>query len=320
MTEQRKLIRLGNSSFAIALPKTWVELNKLEKGDAIFLNTVDGELVISPREKTKVKENKEITIDIDGKDADAVEAEFSFAYINNYNLITLKYPSSKFKPQQLKNLVHNFIGIEVVEQNNEKTVLRDILDINEFSVKEVVRRMDNIIRSMFEDLVSSLNENEGFTKMQNEMQETDIEVNKLFFLIWKIVKKGLCNEILAKKMGVGFEQLPSFQWLALNQEFIGDEIKRISRFLTKKKLSEKQAKDLKEVTYRIYNNYTAAMTAHYKGDRDLALEVASKNDKFALMVCEDFFEKNPDPIIAKITERLKTIQGATHYITRGVPY
>ena len=35
--EQRKLIRLGNSSFAIALPKDWVDKSGLKKGDNVFL-------------------------------------------------------------------------------------------------------------------------------------------------------------------------------------------------------------------------------------------------------------------------------------------
>ena len=318
--EQRKLIRLGNSSFAVALPKRWIDLNKLEKGDAVYLDTTEGNLLISPNEKIEKKVDKEITFNINGQDIDTLEAEFSSAYINNYNIIVINYSASKLKPKQIRELIHNFIGVEIVEQDNEKMVIRDILDLNEFSVKDIVRRMDNVLRSMFEDLANSLDNNNGFKKIQSVIEETDIEVNKLYFLIWKIVRKGLCNEALAKRMGIDFVQLPSYQLLGLNLEFIGDELKRISRFLTKIKLNKKQAKDLKDMAYKLYENYTGAMTAYYKSDRDLALEVASKNDKFAVAICENFFEKNPDPIIAKITERLKTVQGAIHYITRGVPY
>ena len=35
--EQRKLIKLGNSSFAIALPKDWIEKSGLKKGESIFV-------------------------------------------------------------------------------------------------------------------------------------------------------------------------------------------------------------------------------------------------------------------------------------------
>jgi len=317
--DQRKLIKLGNSSFAIALPKDWIRKTGLKKGDDVYIENTDRGLVITPEKIIDKIENKEMTINIDDKDIETIEAELSSAYINNYNLMTIKFSKSKLKSPQLKKLIYNFIGMEIVEQGNDKIVVRDILDLEEFPVKDLVRRMDNILRSMFEDLIASL-DNSQFKKMQTEMQETDVEVNRLYFLIWKIVKKGLCNEMLAKKMGINNVQLPSFQWLGLNMEFIGDEIKRVSRFLVKTKLDKKQSKDLKDILYKIYNNYTSAMTAYYKGDRNLALEVASKNDKFALMICENFFEKNPEPIIAKITERIKTIQGAIHYITRGVPY
>jgi phosphate uptake regulator len=40
--EQRKLIALGKSSYAITLPKDWVDRNSLEKGDfiSVLMNRV----------------------------------------------------------------------------------------------------------------------------------------------------------------------------------------------------------------------------------------------------------------------------------------
>ena len=46
--ERRKLIKLGNSSYAIALPKSWVTKSGLKKGDEIFvIKNSNGELVLT---------------------------------------------------------------------------------------------------------------------------------------------------------------------------------------------------------------------------------------------------------------------------------
>ncbi|MBS3134491.1 AbrB/MazE/SpoVT family DNA-binding domain-containing protein, partial [Candidatus Woesearchaeota archaeon] len=48
--EHRNLIKFGNSSFVISLPKDWIDRNKLKKGDAIFIEQNGSEnLIIIPK-------------------------------------------------------------------------------------------------------------------------------------------------------------------------------------------------------------------------------------------------------------------------------
>ena len=79
--EQRKLIRLGNSSFAIALPKDWVDKSGLKKGDNIFVErNNNGEMLISSQFK-KINEGKKAVINVDGKDESKIKREFTSDYI-----------------------------------------------------------------------------------------------------------------------------------------------------------------------------------------------------------------------------------------------
>lgn len=66
--EQRKLIRLGNSSFAIALPKDWVDKSGLKKGDGIFVErNSNGGLTIEAS-YNKESARKEAIPDLKDKD------------------------------------------------------------------------------------------------------------------------------------------------------------------------------------------------------------------------------------------------------------
>jgi len=321
--ETRKLIKLGNSSFAISLPKKWLENLGLERGDLVFLENSNGNLVVSSKEKEEKVEEKPALIKVENKNPDTLIAEISAFYINNFNCLTIDGITSESRLKEIKKILNNFVGFEIVEQNNDKIIVKDTLGISMISINEIIRRMDNTVRSMFEDLVNITEEGKPNNKIIQEVVETDKDVNKLYFLIWKLVRSGMLDERKAKILGTDFLGLSSIQWLAMNLESIGDEIKRIARFLNEEKPSKNdkgKSKALKNLIAIIKKNYEDAMTAYYKNDKVLALEIASKNDDYTIEECNKLFKYHQTPNIARITERLKTIQGAIHYITRGVSY
>jgi len=317
--ETRKLIRLGNSSFAVSLPKKWLETNKLKKGDIVFFENSNGNLVVTSKERSDNFVEKSGEVKVGSKSEDALVAEISTLYINNFNFITLEDIDSKSKLKSLKKILDNFMGLEIVEQNNSKVVLKDTLGIEMISVNEIIRRMDNIVRSMFEDLVEVVDKDKIQTKLLISIADTDKDVNKLYFLIWKLIRRGLSDEREAKILGSDSIGLSSLQWLAMNLECIGDEIKRIARFLKEEKLEKDKKESIKNLFAEVKKNYEDAMTSYYKNDKELALGVAFENDKVTIEKINKF-SKSESSNIARITERLKTIQGAIHYITRGVSY
>ena len=59
--DQRKVMSLGRSSLVISLPKRWVEMNELERGDTISLEVLrDRSLVVFPGVRKK-RESQRIT-------------------------------------------------------------------------------------------------------------------------------------------------------------------------------------------------------------------------------------------------------------------
>ena len=60
--DYRKIIKFGNSSHILSLPKDWLRKNKLKKGDLVYISeNGNDELVLSPQLKDENQES-EITI------------------------------------------------------------------------------------------------------------------------------------------------------------------------------------------------------------------------------------------------------------------
>jgi len=50
MPIKRKIVKVGKTSYAITLPKDWVELNSLKEGDEVWLE-VNDYIVVKPPKK-----------------------------------------------------------------------------------------------------------------------------------------------------------------------------------------------------------------------------------------------------------------------------
>jgi len=86
---QRKLIKLGNSSYAIALPKDWVDKAGLKKGDNVYIvPNSNGELIVHPT-LSNDSEDKEKLINIDGMSGNEIGLSIVSSYVGGSKLIRL---------------------------------------------------------------------------------------------------------------------------------------------------------------------------------------------------------------------------------------
>ena len=88
--DYRRLIKFGNSSYVVSIPKDWLRKNKLEKGDMVYLNeNGNNEIVLSPRIDEIEPESQTVTLDIDHLDESDIERRTISKYIAGYER---KYP------------------------------------------------------------------------------------------------------------------------------------------------------------------------------------------------------------------------------------
>ena len=313
MTEQRKLIRLGNSSFALALPKSWVDKSGLKKGDKVSITPdANGGLTIGA-DVNELDKNKEVFLDLKEKEGKHLEISLIGAYLKDNNIISIKNNLSAEKKKNVKNLIKNLMSFEIIEENNEEIKARDMFNIKEADPKNFIRRMDNIVRSFFEDLEQILIEGKSSKKISEEMYEADKEVTRLHLLISRIFMKSLGNPSMLHALGLNYNEIFNDWWIAKHIESIGDGIKFITR---KSEVMFEEKDQILLVLKKLKENYISCMNAYYKREEKL-VEIVISNSKKLLEECDKIEDAEMKGLIR---ENLKKIQIDIFEIARMLVY
>ncbi len=297
--EQRRLIKFGSSSHVLSLPSYWLKKNKLGKGDFLYVEeNGNGELTVSGELKRE-KPLKKITIFADGKQIERLSREILSAYINNYDAIKISGSNLSRIMKDLRKILHSFVALEIVEEDDNKIVAKDFLNIRDVSISENIRRIDIIIRGMMNDMKRCVDED-----CADSIYQRDFDVNRFSFLLLRAINGAVEDPNVARLLNVKSSELMLIRLLSVNIEEIGDEIKRISRFLSSQDLDDKLKKSLLLLLSDVEKSYLDVMKAYYTKDVELAFEVDFWKDDF-VEKCNKLYDKHPVSGFARILERLK---------------
>lgn len=313
--EERKLIRLGNSSFAIALPKNWITKSGLKKGDKVFIvPNSNGEIIISPEFK-RANEEKEIFLDLKDKEETALQIALISSYLQDYNLFKIKNNLQDKQKKHIKELVKNLMSFEIIEENKEEIKLKDVFNLSEANIEGFVRRIDNIIRSFFEDILIAIQKGKINKEVSNEIQLADKEITKLYLLIGRIFMKSLNNPSFLSSLKIDSMKLFHYWWTALHIERIGDDLKFIARILERQIKSN--IKELFGLLEQINQNYISTLTYYFQQKEELVKNTIEVNKKIIL----DIEKINQKEIgVAQIAERMKSLQVNIFQISKMISY
>ncbi len=303
--EVRKIVSFGNSSYVITIPKSWIKSNGLKKGDIVKVDERPYELLISVRDESK-KAPEEITINCEGRSINELKTEIMASYIRNYSLIRLNGSSIKNISTTLKPIIHNLVGMEVIEETSSSILVKDLLDISEVSIDNTLRRMDMLIKSMLEDSTQQDN--------VESIYERDREVNRLALLALRIFRAATDNPGMLKMFNTSYWDLFISRQVTVQLEHVGDNIKRISKLL---KESKKSNEDLKKAYYQLVIRYREAMKIYYKKDKASSYKLEADTKKFIISL-DKIIEKNRDVATTRIVENYKQMAKAIMYVLRNV--
>ena len=323
----RKLISFGKGSYIISMPKSWIEKNNLKKGDLISVNDGGFELVLTAGQEEKKQDSKEISIDAKGKDIELLKAEIVSSYLNNYDTITIFFDNNNKEVPKIKEMIRNLSGLEIMEQTSTRIVAKNLININEISINNIIRRMDVITRSMMEDTILCSRGQCSYDNIHNR----DIDVNRLYFLGYRVLKNAIKNPRIAKSLGTESWQLHNDMLLIKKLERIADRQKRIARDLCAANLGREALAELDTMHTNISESYNEVMKSFYNKDRQIAFRIEVTN-KDRTESCSKFLErytnahgssKSKAPksylvTVAKIVENLKGTAVEVRDIARTV--
>ncbi|MBS3145135.1 phosphate uptake regulator PhoU [Candidatus Woesearchaeota archaeon] len=300
--DYRRLIKFGNSSYVVSIPKDWLKKNNLEKGDMIYMNeNSNNEIVLTSKIEETGPESLTITLDIDSFDETDIERRVTSKYLAGYDTFILQGEKTLREKQTfIRALLNNLMALEIIEQTKNKIVAKDFLNPSEISFKTIVRRIDTILRSMFEDL-----QNLSLEDDSSDLLRRDKDINRLAYLSERIVKKCIAYPPLAKRLEMNTSQLLFYREIIQQLELIGDEIKRIGRSILQSGQTAKKLPDYFSIFEKIHKLYLEVMKSIYTHDESLAYLLAREREK-VLDMCNAALKRCKDPYLFSAYERLKT--------------
>lgn len=282
----RKLISFGKGSYIISMPKTWIEKNNLKKGDLISVSDDGFELTLSANQQEKKLDAKEINIDAKSKDLEFLKAEIVSSYLNCYDTINILFDSSSREAPKIKDIIRNLSGLEIMEQTSTRIVAKNLINITEISIKNIIRRMDIISRAMMEDSILCCRKQCNYDSIHHR----DVDVNRLYFLGYRVIKNAMKNPNIAKLLGTEPWQLHSDFFMILRLEKIADRQKRIARYLSSANLDRATLAEIDRIYTDIAESYNDVMKSFYNQDKETAINVEVAN-KERTEACSRLLEK-----------------------------
>lgn len=207
--EFRKIQKTGGSSYAISLPKEWIEKNSLTNGDSLGIaENKDGTLSVAPKGYKKEKRSCEITL---SDDLALIKRILITKYLQGYDVIKIKAKESidPSKRKEVVFLMQNLIGIEIFDEKSDEIVFSSLIDFGSTPLQKVIRRMFTLTEAMLEDTVT-LNDRLEESLAKNIIQR-DNEVDKLYFFALREISEASRSTTVAKNLEItdNFEIIPT---------------------------------------------------------------------------------------------------------------
>ena len=227
--ETRKVQRTGKSTFIVSLPKNWATINSIEVGSIVYISQSDnGALVLSLDRSEQGLTSK---LDIGDKSGDPLIRDIIACYIAGHRTIevTSKHMSSAQKTD-IRRIVNKLIGPEILEETNNKVVIHDLLSSEELQTKQALKRIKNVVRSLIQDSISSLvNDNKDLAM---DVIQRDNDVDRLNLLIARQFTEMLRSRSIHQEKLNSITALTYMQ-AASNLERIADHASRIAEIAGK---------------------------------------------------------------------------------------
>jgi len=258
----------------VCLPKNWAERNGLDRSSLVSLSeTADGRLVVN----AKYSEERAPQVVVI-KPTPLLDREITGKYLLGYDIIRVeaKDRMSTEDRDLIKKVSSRLIGLEIIEEDYSKIVLQCLLEPSAFPPDKILQREHSIASSMHRDAVTALIE--GDVHLAKNVIARDTEVNRLYFLLVRIVRTVIQNPGLSEKLGILPIDCLDYRLTASLVEAIGDQSAQIAELAVKLDAS-KVSKELAQLLLKLHK---VAFEAHENAlrallTRDIALAEAARN-------------------------------------------
>jgi len=324
--ETRKVQRLGPSTLAMTLPAEWAQAQNVDKGDEVSLRIGGkGTLTVLPESATAGE--SEAIIRATGLDADAVERAIVAQYVLGRRIIHVEADEGETLKSTHINAVYNaetqLMGLGVIEETPESIAIRCSVDPEDFTLDNLMERLESTGSTMRNEAVKSLAHNNP--DLAQRALNRERQANKIFVLLLRLIFTAYQNPNLARSVGLddGFP-LIGYRSMAKNLELTADNAEDIAEIALE---AENNALNVESSTMRRIREFTdqvneiteLAVQAVVERDYDVAIEVREKFNEISdreKEILSDLPEMDNDQLL-QVREVLVSLQQTAQYAVRN---
>jgi len=277
--ELRKVQRTGGGTFFVCLPKEWATRVGLSKSSVVGLSeSANGRLILEPRHNYE-RPPETATV----QPSPLLDREIMGKYLLGYDILRVEAKDriSSEDRERIKRSSTRLIGLEIVEEDYSKIVMQCLLEPAAFPPDKALQREHSIASSMHRDAVTALIDGDGH--LAKNVIARDIEVNRLYFLLVRILRTVIQNPGLSEKLGILPIDCLDYRLTASLVEAIGDQSVRLAESALDMK-GASVAKDLSQLLLRLhkiaFDTHENALKAMFT--RDIGLAEALRNNRKAV--------------------------------------
>lgn len=227
--DTRKVQRLGPSTLAMTLPADWASEHGVEKGDEVSLRRGSkGTLMVMSHRASA--EESQATIHTDNLDGQSLERAIIAQYVLGRRIIFVETAEGALTSDQI-NAVYNaenqLMGLGVIEETPERLAIRCSVDSEDFTLDNLLERLENTGRTMRGEAIKSLAR--GDTDLAQRALNRERQANKIFVLLLRLIFTAFQNPNQARAVGLtsGFP-LIGYRSIAKNLELTADNAEDIA--------------------------------------------------------------------------------------------
>lgn len=199
--ELRRVQRTGGTFF-ITLPKDWARRWGIEKGSQIAMRMrEDGCLILDPSPAYR-RDLRRVLVNHHGGNVDYIDWGVTGAYLLGYDDICIKFPRS-IEPRErerIRGVIRRLVGLEIIEESSDIIRTQCLLDPSTLPPERMLRRMSLITLSMLRDSFTALRD--GKPNLAEVVISRDDEVDRLYFLLIRVLRSAIQSPRLAEELGV----------------------------------------------------------------------------------------------------------------------
>lgn len=197
----RKIQKSRSGSYLVSLPKGWVEESGLEKGDRVEIKELEkGSLSLQLTERES-KSNYELNYE-NFSNLESLENTIKSCYMQGAETIKVKFgeKSVSEEKEKLRHVVLDLIGAEILKNGPDLVSYRVLVDPTKFSIKNLSRRIFDLVTSVQENAVEALEKEDP--ELVSGVSQRKKDADRLYRLMIRELKISASNKEVADSIGV----------------------------------------------------------------------------------------------------------------------